>query len=201
MTAVCRGVLFVLQFLGPCERIGVGTPCPYTHLLTYCNLKQVSIRHPTSGTFCKTYRPRISRGLASYRHFCLSLVELWPGHCTTVAICRHWCDALAVLGITTASLCSKFWQVMLTQGLITGLGDAMFFVPSMVLIPIYFVKRRASSTAVAISGGAGHSEFICLSLTEFCKTGPLVRRLTKKVSTGTGSVGSEPYPRKRQVVN
>ncbi|KAF2634175.1 MFS general substrate transporter [Massarina eburnea CBS 473.64] len=62
-------------------------------------------------------------------------------------------SALVVLGLVMTSLCSKYWQFMLAQGLLTGLGNAMFFVPSMALLPTYFVKRRALSTGIAITGG------------------------------------------------
>ncbi|KAF2869474.1 major facilitator superfamily domain-containing protein [Massariosphaeria phaeospora] len=62
-------------------------------------------------------------------------------------------SVLVVLGLILTSICSKYWQLMLAQGLLTGLGSAMFFVPSMALLPTYFVKRRALSTGIAITGG------------------------------------------------
>jgi len=62
-------------------------------------------------------------------------------------------SVMVVLGFVMTSFCTKYWQFMLAQGLLTGLGSAMFFVPSMALLPTYFVKRRALSTGVAITGG------------------------------------------------
>ena len=51
------------------------------------------------------------------------------------------------------SLCKKYWQVVLAQGIVIGLGNAALFVPSIALLPTYFVKRRALSTGIAITGG------------------------------------------------
>jgi MFS family permease len=42
---------------------------------------------------------------------------------------------------------------MLAQGLLTGFGSAMFFVPSVALLPTYFAKKRALSIGIAITGG------------------------------------------------
>lgn len=60
---------------------------------------------------------------------------------------------LIVFGMMITSLCSKYWQFVLAQGLVIGLGNAALFVPSIALLPTYFVKQRALSTGIAITGG------------------------------------------------
>ena len=60
---------------------------------------------------------------------------------------------LVVFGMMMTSLCSKYWQLVLAQGIVVGLGNAALFVPSTALLPTYFVKRKALSTGIAITGG------------------------------------------------
>ena len=60
---------------------------------------------------------------------------------------------LVVFGMMMTSLCSQYWQVLLAQGLVIGLGNGALFVPSIALLPTYFIKRKALSTGIAITGG------------------------------------------------
>ena len=60
---------------------------------------------------------------------------------------------LIVFGMMMTSLCSTFWQVVLAQGLVVGLGNGCLFVPSIAVLPTYFTKWRALVTGMAITGG------------------------------------------------
>lgn len=40
--------------------------------------------------------------------------------------------SLQLLGIFLTSLSTKYWQLMLTQGLLTGIGGGIYFTPCMV---------------------------------------------------------------------
>ena len=60
---------------------------------------------------------------------------------------------LVVFGMMMTSLCHSYWQVILAQGIVIGLGNGALFVPSIALLPTYFSKRRALSTGIAITGG------------------------------------------------
>lgn len=42
--------------------------------------------------------------------------------------------ALQVLGLFLMSVSKTYWQLMLTQGVITGLGGGIFFTPSLALV-------------------------------------------------------------------
>lgn len=68
---------------------------------------------------------------------------------------------LVVLGLVATSFCNDYWQFMLSQGLLTGLGSSMFFVPSMALLPTYFPRRRALSMGIAITGGNVGMYMLC----------------------------------------
>jgi len=61
---------------------------------------------------------------------------------------------IQLLGIFLMSASTKYWQLMLTQGVLTGLGGGIFFTPSLGLVATYFSKRRAFATGLATSGNA-----------------------------------------------
>ena len=59
---------------------------------------------------------------------------------------------LVVLGMMMTSLCSQYWQLVLSQGLVVGLGSGCLFVPSVAIIPMYFVKRRVLAMGIGAAG-------------------------------------------------
>lgn len=63
-------------------------------------------------------------------------------------------SVLQIVGIFLMSISTKFWHLMLTQGLLTGLGGGIFFTPSMGLIATYFSKRRAFAIGIATTGNS-----------------------------------------------
>lgn len=52
------------------------------------------------------------------------------------------------------SLSTKYWQLLLTQGVLTGLGGGIFFTPTSSLLATYFDKRRAVAMGIASSGNS-----------------------------------------------
>jgi len=52
------------------------------------------------------------------------------------------------------SLATKYWQLFLTQGVLTGIGGGIFFCPVMGLMSTYFAKRRGLALGIATSGNA-----------------------------------------------
>lgn len=52
------------------------------------------------------------------------------------------------------SLSTKYWQLLLTQGVTTGIGGGIFFCPIMGLMSTYFAKNRGLALGVATSGNA-----------------------------------------------
>ncbi|KAL9050142.1 MAG: hypothetical protein Q9162_006813 [Coniocarpon cinnabarinum] len=61
---------------------------------------------------------------------------------------------LQLLGIFTTSACTKYWQLFLAQGICTGLGNGMQFMPTVGLVSTYFSKRKATAIAFMASGTA-----------------------------------------------
>ncbi|KAM3425167.1 hypothetical protein BST61_g7126 [Cercospora zeina] len=59
-----------------------------------------------------------------------------------------------VLGIFFMSLSTQYWQLMLTQGIMSGLGGGIFFTPCMGLIGTYFDGKRSLAMGIATSGNS-----------------------------------------------
>jgi len=63
-------------------------------------------------------------------------------------------SVIQLVGIFLMSVSTKYWHLMLTQGVLTGLGGGIFFTPSLGLVATYFSKRRAFATGMATTGNA-----------------------------------------------
>ncbi|ETI24729.1 hypothetical protein G647_04099 [Cladophialophora carrionii CBS 160.54] len=61
---------------------------------------------------------------------------------------------IQLFGIFMTSLCKVFWQLVLAQGLCTGLGAGIFFTPTMGLVTTYFKKNRGLAVAIVSSGNS-----------------------------------------------
>ena len=61
---------------------------------------------------------------------------------------------LVVLGMMLTSVCYSYWQFVLTQGLLVGLGCACLFTPGMAIVPQYFTKNRNLALGLATSGAS-----------------------------------------------
>lgn len=70
---------------------------------------------------------------------------------------------LQLLGIFMTSLSTKWWQLLLSQGVLTGIGGGIFFCPSMGLIATYFSDRRALAVGIVSTGnsvGKNHASIL-----------------------------------------
>jgi MFS family permease len=61
---------------------------------------------------------------------------------------------LQIVGIFTMSLANNYWQLLLTQGICTGVGGGIFFVPVMGLVSTYFAKKRGMAIGIVTSGNS-----------------------------------------------
>lgn len=52
------------------------------------------------------------------------------------------------------SISTKYWQLLLTQGLLTGLGGGIIFTPCMGIMATYFNKKRAWAMGIASTGNS-----------------------------------------------
>ncbi|KAI7772088.1 hypothetical protein LZL87_009251 [Fusarium oxysporum] len=61
---------------------------------------------------------------------------------------------LTCLGVFLTSLSTTFWQLLLSQGLCTGLGNGLMFTPSLAVVSTYFKRRRALAFGITATGSA-----------------------------------------------
>jgi predicted MFS family arabinose efflux permease len=63
-------------------------------------------------------------------------------------------SALQLLGIFATSVCTQYWQLFLAQGICTGIGNGLVFVPSVSLASVYFLRNRSLAIGLCASGSA-----------------------------------------------
>lgn len=61
---------------------------------------------------------------------------------------------LSVLGMLLTSLSTQYWQLLISQGVLVGIGNGCLFIPSFAVLPTYFEKKRALAVGIAQSGSA-----------------------------------------------
>ncbi|KAL5342658.1 major facilitator superfamily domain-containing protein [Aspergillus crustosus] len=59
---------------------------------------------------------------------------------------------LSVLGIMMLSLATKYYQIVLSQGICTGLGFGLLYIPSITLVSRSFVRKRSLALGVSTAG-------------------------------------------------
>lgn len=59
---------------------------------------------------------------------------------------------LMCLGMMMISICTEYWQFVLAQGIVVGVGAGCLFIPSVAVLPLYFSSHLAFSIGVAGSG-------------------------------------------------
>lgn len=77
------------------------------------------------------------------------------GRLTDAGYTRHCVISgclLAVTGTFMVSLAREYWQIFLAQGVCTGLGLGLTFMPSITTASSYFKKNRAFALAIAATG-------------------------------------------------
>jgi hypothetical protein len=61
---------------------------------------------------------------------------------------------IQLLGVFMMSLSTKYYQLFLTQGVLTGIGGGIIFCPVIGLTSTYFAKRRGIALGIATTGNA-----------------------------------------------
>lgn len=95
--------------------------------------------------------------VGSVQIFLLFFVGTFSGRATDAGYFRVVITAgsvLQLLGVFMTSLCTRYWQLLLAQGLCTGLGNGLLFCPILSLLSTYFSKRRSLAIGIAASGSA-----------------------------------------------
>lgn len=73
------------------------------------------------------------------------------GYFRIVFLCGSF---LTCLGIFMASISKTYWPILLSQGICTGVGNALLFTPALAIVGTYFKKRRALAFGVTATGTA-----------------------------------------------
>lgn len=61
---------------------------------------------------------------------------------------------LLVVAVVLMSVCTQYWQFMLTIGILAGAGTSLIFTPAVSSIGHFFLAKRGSATGLAATGGA-----------------------------------------------
>ncbi|KAH7052138.1 MFS monocarboxylate transporter-like protein [Macrophomina phaseolina] len=57
-----------------------------------------------------------------------------------------------LLGVFTTSAITQYWQLILAQGIVQGIGNGLLFTPCVALVSTYFTERRAFALSLAACG-------------------------------------------------
>ena len=61
---------------------------------------------------------------------------------------------LTVFGMMMTSLCERYWEVLLAQGVTAGLGFGCLFLPSVGIVSQYFTTKKAFAFGIASTGSS-----------------------------------------------
>ncbi|RSL65565.1 hypothetical protein CEP53_003623 [Fusarium sp. AF-6] len=61
---------------------------------------------------------------------------------------------LTCLGVFMTSLSTVYWQILLSQGICTGLGNGLLFTPALAVVSTYFKRRRSLAFGITATGSA-----------------------------------------------
>ncbi|AQZ18061.1 ESBP6 (YNL125C) [Zygosaccharomyces parabailii] len=86
----------------------------------------------------------LGQGLAPLVAVCYKVIGLKPT--------MLFGTALMFAGFLLASFATKLWQLYLTQGVMVGVSISFMFVPATVVLPGWFLKKRAYAMGVSLMG-------------------------------------------------
>ncbi|MCJ1333130.1 hypothetical protein MMC10_009824 [Thelotrema lepadinum] len=61
---------------------------------------------------------------------------------------------LIVFGLMMLSLCKTFWEALLCQGFVVGIGAGCLFVPCVAVLPTYFSTKLGLAVGIAVAGAS-----------------------------------------------
>ncbi|KAK3994684.1 riboflavin transporter MCH5 [Cladorrhinum sp. PSN332] len=61
-------------------------------------------------------------------------------------------STLVVLGTLLTSFCTQYWQIFLAQGIVTGFGLGLLFMPALSVVNSYFKTKKSMAMAIAATG-------------------------------------------------
>ncbi|KAL6743061.1 hypothetical protein Aduo_016146 [Ancylostoma duodenale] len=73
---------------------------------------------------------------------------------------------IAITGCTASIFATAMWHIVFTVGVIMGVGFGLMYCPAIVIVTMYFEKRRSLATGMAVSG-AGIGTLVFSPINEF----------------------------------
>lgn len=108
-------------------------------------------------TYLTTSSPSAISWIGSIQLFLTMLIGVFAGWFLDAGHLRPLLIAgsfLEIFGMFMTSLSTKYWQVLLAQGICVGLGSGLLGLTSVAIIPLYFAKRRMVATGLAATGSS-----------------------------------------------
>jgi MFS family permease len=110
------------------------------------------------GALLKSQTPSQISWIGSIQAFLLLLVGgLFTGPIFDAGYIRGMVlvgSVLVVFGMMVTSICREYWQVILSQGVVVGVGMGCMMLPSVAVMPQYFKQKRAFATGLAAAGSS-----------------------------------------------
>ena len=69
-------------------------------------------------------------------------------------LCLIGGTTLLLAGLVSLSFCTKWWHIMLVQGVMMGIGMGLAFSSGVVILTSYFSTRLGTATAIAATGSS-----------------------------------------------
>ena len=59
-----------------------------------------------------------------------------------------------VFGMMMASISQRYWQYLLAQGVVVGIGNGLLFLPSIAVVPQYFTTKKSLASGIVAAGSS-----------------------------------------------
>ena len=95
--------------------------------------------------------------VGSVQIFLLFFIGTFSGRATDYGLFRATFllgSIFQVVGVFMTSLCTKYWQLFLAQGICTGIGNGLIFCPVLALVSTYFSSKRSLAIGISAAGTA-----------------------------------------------
>ncbi|MCJ1381633.1 hypothetical protein MMC17_004744 [Xylographa soralifera] len=93
--------------------------------------------------------------IGSVQVFLIFFISTFSGRGADAGYARHLVlvgTVLLLIGTFTTSLAVTYWQIFLAQGICTGIGMGMTFMPAVAVVGTYFARKKTTALAFAASG-------------------------------------------------
>ena len=94
--------------------------------------------------------------VGSIQIFLTFAISAFSGRSADAGYARHAVLAgttLCVLGTFMTSLAETYWQIFLAQGICTGVGMGVMYMPAVTVVGTYFARKRTMVLAMSAAGG------------------------------------------------